>query len=878
MEQGLDSKSATRLLQIKGANVVREIKTRTRTEIFKDQFVFLPTALLLGESLIALLRGGWIEAIILAAITFLNAMVGYGIDRRAEQMIASLKRRPKPTAQVIRDGAWVELTGENLVIGDVLKLVPGVYVGADCRIVKAVHLKIDESILTGESNPVDKHAQVVGSQAPQIFDRYNMAFMGTLVVGGDGLAVVVATGSMTEYGRLNDLFAETIPPQTSVMKKIHALSSTLLKFSLRLSVGTLLLGILGGQRLLTAMGHAFSVAAAGIPAGLPSAATVNMAVGFQRLQRRNVSIRRLYSLESLSAVELICFDKTGTLTRSRINVQQIYCAKQEIRVDNQAFWISDQPFALREHPDCHRLLTACVLCSESRLQSNHTIKGREIGGSPTEKALLQLARKAGLDLTACYRKYPLQKVQHRSAYQRYMMTVHALPGGRSLMFVKGDPLEVLNMCNRELLNKRRIGLTPGRISAIEIHNQRMADKGLRVLGFAYGTFNAHAHPHSPSDELTWIGLIGMAEPIRDGVPPMIAQLHQAGIRTVMITGDQSKTAEAVARKIGLSPNDIYRIFDSSRFDTLPPALAAALIRDVHVFARVNPAQKLQIIQAYQRRNMVVAMTGDGINDGPALRAADIGIAMGVSGTDAARDVADMVLERDNIASVHTTILEGRSAYRNLKRSLRYFITTRFSELLLTVAASAITPAAPLTESSPVKINLFTELAPGLALLMEPVNPQIGLEHPRKPTEPVFSHRDMRTLLFESGAMSGGAFAAFCYGLMRYGPGTAAATLASESLTTAKILHALTCRPWTADAARRPANPWLKAALAAAFLTQAGTILLPGVRRFLNMAPLNPTDLMIIGLTALSSRLINHNIHKKRSMEANNALRMPARNK
>jgi Ca2+-transporting ATPase len=870
IDHGLDPKSASQRLQIQGSNVIQEVRLRSRTETLKGQIVFLPIVLLLAESVAALVGGAVIEAALLAIILAVNVMAGYLIDRRAEEAIAALRRRPRPPALVLRGGSWVEVPGEELVVGDVLRLTPGTYVGADCRILNASHLKIDESILTGESYPVDKHVDAIHARSTPLFEQRNMAFMGTLAVGGEGLAVVVATGLMTVYGKLCALFEETVPPQTPVIGKIQTLSGNLLKVALATSFGVLLIGLLRGRSLLQAIGRALSIAAAGMPAGLPSAATVNMAVGITRLKRENVSIRRLYALESLSAVQMICFDKTGTLTRSRIDVEQIYCAGKDIRMRNRAFWILQKPFARLEDPDFQRLLQACVLCSESKIQLDTTTGRRQITGSPTEVALLHLAMLAGLDLNGSYRRYSLQKVQHRGESQRYMMTVHAAPGGRIMVFVKGDPAEVLKMCTWELRGGRRLKLSEAAASVIEIQNQRMAGKALRVLGFACSNVKAPLKDQSPPHDLTWIGLVGMAESIREGVVSLMDQLHTAGIQTVMITGDQSQTAEAVARKIGLCGKSDLRIFDTSRFDALTPELASALIRDVQVFARVNPAQKLQIIQAYQNRGMVVAMTGDGINDGPALRAAEVGIAMGLSGTAAAREVADMVLERDNITSVSAAIVEGRAAYRNLKRALRYFITTKLSDMLLATAASTIAPGAALLAFRPIQVNLLTDLAPGLALLMEPANPDIGREAPRDREEPLFPGRDMLALFSESAVLTGGALAAFGYGLMRYGPGSRAATLAYESLSAAKVLHALTCRPWPSDSPEANggrANPLLNAALAAALVVQAGTILIPRLRRFLNIAPLNLADLAVVGLTALTTRGINRKLREKRRIES-----------
>jgi Ca2+-transporting ATPase len=869
IDHGLHPDAADHRIRIHGSNIIPAARSRNRAEILKDQFKFLPMTLLLAESAAALLGGAAIEAGLLATITAVNLMVGYLIDHRAEQAIAAFKRRPRPPATVLRGGTWIELPGEKLVVGDLLMLAPGTYVGADCRIIEASHLKLDESLLTGESNPVDKHADVISDGLAHLFDQRNMAFMGTLVVGGEGKGVVVATGPMTEFGKLNALFDETLLPQTPVIAKIHALSGALLKATLATGAGVFLLGLLRGRGLLQALGRAASIAASAVPAGLLSAATVNMAIGFKRLRNRNVSVRRLYSLESLSAVQIFCFDKTGTLTRSRISVQRIYCSGKGVRVHERRFWHREEIFSPLEDPDYHQLLLACVLCSESRVRLDPQTGRRRLTGSPTEVALLHLAMLAAIDIDKGYRRFPLQRVQHRGDARRHMVTVHAAPDGGSLVFVKGDPSEILDMCSWQLRGGQRTELSEADRNAIEIQNQNMAAEALRVLGFACGSFEESSEAIQ-ADELTWIGLVGMAEPIRNGVAALIDRLHQAGIQTVMITGDQSTTAETVARRIRLGGQSEIRIFDSSRLDALTPELASALIRDVDVFARIDPAQKLRIVHAYQHRGMVVAMTGDGINDGPALRAADVGIAMGLSGTDAAREVADMVLERDNITAIHAAVLEGRAAYRNLKRALRYFIATNFSDMLLMTVAATIAPGADLIAFFPAQANPLTDLMPGLALLMEPVNPGIGHEPPRNREEPLFSNRDMLALFSESAVLTGGALAAFGYGLLRYGPGSRAATLGFEALSAAKVLHALTCRPWAPHSeapAGELANPHLNIAVAATLIAQAATILLPGLRRLLNIAPLSAADIAVAGLTALATRIINRKIREARRGES-----------
>jgi Ca2+-transporting ATPase len=866
-EQGLDPETAAQRSRIHGANVIHETPLRGRGEVLKEQFLLLPTALLCAEVVAILLGGAAIEAALLAFTMAANALVGYAIDRRTEQAIAVSKRRPLPPARVLRGGSWGVVPGEAMAVGDIVELAPGSYVNADCRILQAAHLKIDESLLTGESTPVEKTAGAIAdNKATHIFERRNMAFMGTLVVGGEGRGVVVAIGNQTVYGKLNALYRETLPPQTPLMAKINALSKSLLKTALVMSGGVLALGLLRGRSLMRAMAPALAIAAVGMPAGLPSAANVNLALGFRRLQRKRVAVRRVYSLESLSAVQVIGFDKTGTLTRSRINVQQIHTAGKTIRLEERAFWRERERLMPLQDRDLQRLLLVCALCTEARIHDEGISGSRRISGSPTEVALLHLALLAGLDLQKLARRYKLQKVRHRGDLDRIMITIHTAPGGRFMVSAKGDPTEVLEKCTWQLRGGRRIKLTEAARSHIESQNQRMAGSALRVLGLAYTTSKPLPDDPAQDKTMTWIGLLGMAEPIREGVASLMTRLHRAGIQTVMITGDQSSTAEGVARQIGISEGSELKIVDSSRFDALTPELASALIRDVQVFARINPAQKLQIIQAYQHQGKVVAMTGDGINDGPALRAADVGIAMGLSGTDAAREVADMVLERDNITSVFTAIVEGRAAYRNLKRALRYFIAIHFSEVLLTAGAAAMAPVAALAALRPVQISPLTHLAPGLALLGEPAKADIGLERPRDRSEPLFSRRDLQDLFIESAALTGGGLTALVYGLARYGPGARTATLAYESLSAAKVLHSLTCRPWSSDGAssdKRPPNPVLKTALVLVLAAQVGVHLLPGLRRLLKIAPLTAVDLAVAGLAAWSTRLLNRKIRDLR---------------
>jgi Ca2+-transporting ATPase len=459
---------------------------------------------------------------------------------------------------------------------------------------------------------------------------------------------------------------------------------------------------------------------------------------------------------------------------------------------------------------------------------------------------------AGTDVSTIYHNLRRERVKHRGKHRRRMLTVHREPEGRAFISVKGDPMEVAAMCRWQLKGGIKSTLSVATLSEIEIQNERMAASGLRVLGFAYQIAGPDEKIETER-HLIWLGMIGMAEPIRVGVGSLIKDLQRAGIETVMITGDQSLTAYAVARKIGLAGAKEPKVMDSDQFETLRPELLEAVVRDVQVYSRVNPSQKYQIVMALQKRGYTVAMTGDGINDGPALRSADIGIAMGLGGTDVAREASDIILDNDDIRAIRPAVRGGRLAYANLKSSFHYCLASNLSHIILLTAAAAGTATSPLISDQPLGIDVFSEILPALSLLMEPAPRKLTDLPASNPDAPIFNDTESRQIIKEALIMAGAAMTTYGCGVLRYGPGVRSAAMAHESLTAARLLHAYSCRR---SGQSSNSNPYLTMATAASFGLQLLPRLIPGLGRLLKITPLTLPDLAIAGVNAVLTLVAN----------------------
>jgi P-type Ca2+ transporter type 2C len=854
------SEEAARLLYIQyGPNILPESVPRSGWSMFFDQFKSLPVALLGVAAGISVATGGFADAVVIAGVVVINASIGYYTENQTEKIIHGLKSLVQPSSIVIRGGVVTTIDAREVVPGDLLVLRPGSYIAADARLIEAKYLSIDESALTGESMPVVKTTAELPAPDIPLADRTNMVYMGTLVTGGQGLAVAVATGRFTEVGKIQTLVGEARPPDTPLERQMDHLGVQLVYITCIVCGIVFIVGILRGYGFLQMLKTSIALAVAAVPEGLPTVTTTTLALGIRRMRSLNVLIRHLDAVETLGSVETICLDKTGTITMNRMSVVQMHTGMRRLDVIEGRIMAGGKSINPYTNEDVLRLLHLSVLCNESM------VSGREgdylVEGSSTENALVNLALSAGVDVNSLRAQHPIMKLNHRSEDRHYMNTVHRSNERQRLMALKGSPSEVLSLCKWYVKDGRQLELDDEARVVFDAENERMAGEALRMLAVAY-TVTDRDNLHSDEiieQGLVWVGLVGMADVVRSGVKDLINTFHRAGIDTVMITGDQGPTAYAIGKELNLSKDEELEILDSTNLSRLEPDVMKALAGRVHVFARVSPANKLQIVQALQSAGKVIGMTGDGINDGPALKAADIGIALGHTGTDVAREVADVVLEDDNLETMVVAISQGRSIYNNLRKSVRYMISKNSAEIIIMFTALAAGMGQPFNVMQILWINMISDIFPGLALAQEPPEPDVLLRPPRDPREPLIKTSDFKRLLFEASTISAGTLAAYGYGVLRYGQGPQASSMAFTNFVTTGLLHAISHRSETHsifDSERLEPNNYLTIALTVSLGVQSLTLFVPGLRSFLGMSPLNPFDLAVSIGTAVAPLLIN----------------------
>jgi len=850
--RGLTIEEAAARLEKWGRNELRRAEPRSAAIVFAEQMATLPIALLGVSAAVSLATGGVADAVMIAAVVLINASIAAVTERQADRAISSLAADELSEAAVIRDGARSRLDSRDLAPGDVLLIERGAYVAADARLVASDDLSVNESPLTGEAQPAPKDAKVVLSPDTGVSDRRNMVFRGTAVTGGSGVAIVTAVGAHTEIGRVQQLLSGLQRPQTLIQRELGDVERELVIVNGLICASVFGLGLLRGHGLVPTLRSAISLAVAAIPEGLPAVATTTLALGVQDMRKRKVLVRKIDAVETLGAIETIGLDKTGTLTENRM-------AAVRVHTDNGAFELREGRL-LRDGADApaetfaiaRRLFEAATLCSDAVVRP--ASEGWEIDGTPTETALIEAGVAMGVDPIALRQSAPALTSVARGEVRKRMSTLHETADGARILCVKGDPVEVLARCATRSAADGVAPLDAAARAAILKANERMAGDALRVLGVAIG--DAGGDPRDERD-LTWLGLAGMANPIRASVGPALRQLHRAGVRTVMITGDQSATAFAIARRLDLNHGGELRVLEAGQMAKMQPEVLEALAKQPHVFARVSPVDKLNIVKALQAHGHIVAMTGDGVNDGPALRAADVGIAMGGEGADVARQVADIVLATDDMDGVVEAIRLGRATYANIRKVLRYLISTNASETIAMLGA-ALVGGEPLTPMQLLWLNLATDALPAIALGLEPPEPDVLDRPPHDPKAPILAAADFRRVLREGSVM--GAAALIGYFSAGGGAGGArASTVTFHGLTCGQLLHSLSCRSESRGLSfelSRPPNAMLYGGVGASLLLQAGAQLFPLTRRLLGLSPLGAGDLLRIGAIALGSSLAN----------------------
>lgn len=849
--EGLAETDASRRLAVYGGNQLAEKKSRSALSLFAGQFANPPVAMLGVSAGISIATGGVVDAVAILGVVLINAAIGYITESEAEKTINALGNLGATHTLVLREGREAPVPVEAVVPGDVLVLRPGSQVAADARLLKSSRLTVDESSLTGESLPVAKNANgPLAADAP-LADRHNMVYMGSIVTGGSGLAVVVATGRHTEIGLIQSLVGEVETPATPLQQQLDQMGLQLAVASSVLCAGVFGLGVLRGTPMLAMLKSAMSLAVAAVPEGLPAVATTTLALGIRKMRERHVLVRQLPAVEGLGSVQTLCLDKTGTLTLNRMKAVSVELPGQTIEFRDDGFYRDEQPVTPAALPGLRELARMVCLCSEVRNN------GARLEGSPTERALVEIALAAGEDLDALRHAFPLVKTIHRAEDRPYMATLHEQAGGRYLVAVKGSPADVLNLCAFWQNGGDILPLDDDLRAAVLRRNEAMAGEALRVLGVAFRHSDGTATADATSD-LVWLGLAGMEDSLRPGMANLMGKFHRAGIQTVMITGDQSATAYSVGRRLGMNHDKPLEIVDSNALEQLDPDILAGMVKDISVFARVSPAHKLRIVQALQKAGRVVAMTGDGVNDGPALKAANIGVAMGDQGTDVARSVSDVVLEDDNLHTMIAAVEQGRTIYRNIRKSLRFLLSSNLSEIEIMLVGTALGHAEILNPMQLLWINLITDILPGIGLAVEPPEQDVLDEPPRDPNEPIVRREDRLKMLRESLFLTGGALAVHGLTLARTGNPGVAGSHAFMTLTTAQLLHSISCRSETTTVLHggRPANRFLSGAVAGSVLLQLSAVAFPPLRNLLRLSLPGPGEWLMIGLGAGLPFVIN----------------------
>lgn len=813
-----------------GSNRLGTTTQASGLRLLWNQLNSLPVALLVASASISLVGGALIDAALIAAVIAANATIGVVTEANADRIIRRVAEQGAGTVLVRRDGMPRELDPAEVVTGDILVLSPGMLIPADARVLDSNGLSVDESTLTGESLPADKNFPALADADAALADRTNMVFAGTLVAGGHGTALVVAVGVATELGQISAAIGGAEQRTTPLQRQLARLGMGLTGVSVLSSAGVIGLGVLRGATVFEMLPIATALAVAAIPEGLPTTGTVILARGLRQMQQQGAVIRHLAAVETLGSLTAICFDKTGTLTQNRMSVSRIALDGQQIDVDDAAFLDDGKPIDPCGSPVLATLLRIAVICNESDV--NGTAHAQVLNGSSTELALLMTAMHAGLDIGRLRAEFPMCDREGRSETRRYMISTHESQHGR-LVAAKGNPNDILDLCASYAEEAGTLALTEERRSAIRARNDAMAADGLRVLGFAW-------QPSEQQDgKFIWLGMIGLSDPLRPGIRPVIDTLHGAGIRTVMLTGDQARTAHSIGREAGIAAEP--RVLDDVA--TLPAAALLQAVEHADAFARITPLDKLRVVEALKDAGQVVAMIGDGSNDAPALRAADLGVAMAANGTALARETADVLLTRDDLATMVVAVRQGRAIYANIRKSLRFLVGTNASEIMLTLAAVGLGIPIPLNAMQLLWINLLTDVAVAVALGYELPEPDLMTQKPRDPAAPILDGAESRRLALVGGLYGASALGAHLYGLARHG-GTGGG-IGFSALIGAQLLDGFASRSDQTPSWMMPPNRPLRTTTAGLLGLQGGLMLSPAGRNLLGLAAFDWLDLAVV---------------------------------
>jgi len=814
---GLSADESQKRLSQYGHNRLEEKPGKSPLLIFFEQFTNILILILIVAAVISAFIGDLTDTIVILAIVLLNAVIGFFQEYRAERALAALKKLEIPAATIIRDGKHQQIPATEIMPGDIVVLTAGEIVPADIRLIESPNLMIDESSLTGESTPVEKSTDIISGEA-SLADRRNMAFKGTVITYGRGVGVVVTTGMSTELGRIAYLLQETEKIKTPLQIKLDVMGKRLAVAALLLCLIIFIAGVWRGESLQLMSLTAISLAVAAIPESLPAVITIVLALGAYRMSKVNALIRKLPAVETLGCVTAICSDKTGTLTQNKMKVEFIYDGKELKKK-----WSLDTS-------DMNLIFKAMTLCNDASIDSDKGI------GDPTEIALLKAASKLGINKSELEKKYPRINEIPFDSFKKRMTTIHSSPENQEihLAFMKGSVDSLLDTCSIDNNIKGQI---------IK-ENEKMAGDGIRVLAVAYREIKKGISTAEVEKEFTFLGLVGMIDPPREEAYEAVKICMKAGIVPIMITGDHPSTAKSIAKRLGIT-NENGQTITGRDMEVLEPAHLNNLLSSVRIFARVSPEDKIRIVSALKEKGHIVAMTGDGVNDAPALKKADIGIAMGITGTDVSKEASDIILRNDNFATIVKAVYEGRVIYDNIRKFIRYMLSTNSGEILTMFFALMIGMPLPILPIQILWINLVTDSFPALALGVEPAEKNVMNRPPRDPKESIFARGLWQHIIWVGLLMSFGTLGVMAWGL-KYDDLDHARSMVFFTLAGFQMFHVMAIRSERESIFTLGllSNKALLGAVVLTFILQLMITYTPILQRIFKTAPLSSIELFI----------------------------------
>lgn len=841
-EKGISKEEVEKRQNVYGYNEFQEKKSKSMFERFIEQFKDFLIIILIVAAVISGALGEVADAVIILIVVVLNAVLGIIQENKAEESLKALKKMAAPIANVIRNGVITEVPARELVPGDVVLLEAGKYVPADLRLIEAANLKIEESSLTGESVPVEKNTDIIDNPDVPLGDRKNLAFMSSMVTYGRGKGIVTATGMKTEIGKIADMISKFEDESTPLQKKLEEVGKWLGIAAIGICGIMFLVGVLEKRDVFQMFMTSVSLAVAAIPEGLPAVVTIVLAVGVQKMAKRNAIIRKLPAVETLGCATVICSDKTGTLTQNRMTVKRMYSIEG----------FSD------DIEDCKRILYIANLCNDTQIIEEDG-KFKTIG-DPTETALIDIALASGIDKRELENKY-LRVDEIPFDSDRKLMTTFNKNDVEIVANIKGAPDILISKCKYILENDSIRDITKEDITKIQDANEEMASKALRVLAVGFKNMPVVEKQHAEED-IVFAGLIGMIDPPREEAKDAVSICKAAGIKPVMITGDHKATAVAIAKELGIL-NDDKESTTGAELEKMSQEELIKRVKDYSVYARVSPEHKVRIVDAWKSNGQIVAMTGDGVNDAPALKMANIGAAMGITGTDVAKEAADMILTDDNFATIVSAVEEGRTIFSNIKKSIHYLLSCNIGEIVTLFIATVIGMPEPLLPIHILWVNLVTDSLPALALGMEPAEKGVMDQPPRNPNEGVFGSGLGLKISLQGVLIGAVTLFAYFYGLLYGGEATheaaieAGRSMAFFTLSLSQLVHSFNTRyeKKSVFANGMFKNKYLNSAVLVSLIIQFGVLLTPAIRNIFKVRILTLTEAAVVVLCSIAPLIV-----------------------